>query len=147
MRLTSSESSNVNRRNCSSNRTFPPCVATLEGRVLTTIRSRCAPGLTRNSLAPSVESAHVALSESVAAARVAISTATRAGSPLDASESAFQAARQPDNQCLSPLNPARQNANISGGRIDNPPRLDTALPMQRQLTAQNIESPLPPRAA
>ena len=47
-----------------------------------------------DSLAPSVGSAHGALSESMAA-RVAISTATTGGSPLDASESTFQAGRLP----------------------------------------------------
>lgn len=71
-----------------------PTVATPEGRASTAIRSRCALDPTLDSLAPSVGSAPRSLSESVAA-RVAISTATTGGSPLDASESAFRAGRLP----------------------------------------------------
>jgi hypothetical protein len=74
--------------------TYPPCVVTLEGRVSTAIRSRCVLDPMLDSLAPSVGPAHGVLSESVAAL-TDTSTATTAGSQLDASQSAFQAGQSP----------------------------------------------------
>ena len=68
--------------------TFSPCAAKLEGRASATVRSRFAPGPRGDSLAPSVGSARATLPES-------ISTATIGGSPLGATESAFQVAQQP----------------------------------------------------
>jgi len=80
---------------------------------------------------PSVGSVRVTLSESVAA-RVAIFSATTAGRPLDASESAFPAGRQPTQ--IASQTSAIETPMSLGGCID-PTWPDTAFSIQRQPAA------------